>query len=145
MDNFITKQDILEYIDFELHPIISPDYYDVYCTLHDMVEKCDINKNIINKQKIIDELRTYKFDTIPLSADESEIKGYNNGIDLAISVISEFENKKNHWEFIGDNLFRCKKCGYIADIQWLKEWKQKITDNVLPNFCPNCGERMYEQ
>ena len=70
-------------------------------------------------------------------------KGYNNGIDLAISVISEFENKKNHWEFIGDNLFRCKKCGYIADIQWLKEWKQKITDNMLPNFCPNCGERMY--
>lgn len=40
MDNFITKQDILEYIDYELHPIISPDYYDVYCTLHDMVENC---------------------------------------------------------------------------------------------------------
>lgn len=121
MDNFITKQDILEYIDYELHPIISPDYYDVYCTLHDMVEECDINKSIINKQEIIDKLRTYKVEIIPLSEDEPEIKGYNNGIDLAISVISEFENKKNHWEFIGDNLFRCKKCGYIADIQWLKE------------------------
>ena len=40
MDIQVTKQDILDYIDHVLHPIISPEYYDVYCDLHDMVENC---------------------------------------------------------------------------------------------------------
>ena len=40
MDKQVTKQDILDYIDHVLHPIILPEYYDVYCDLHDMVENC---------------------------------------------------------------------------------------------------------
>jgi hypothetical protein len=40
MDIQVTKQDILDFIDYVLHPIISPEYYDVYCVLHDMVENC---------------------------------------------------------------------------------------------------------
>ena len=30
-------QDILEYLDTVLHPIISPDYWNVYSELHDMI------------------------------------------------------------------------------------------------------------
>lgn len=38
MNQPVSKQDILDYIDHVLHPIISPEYYD--CDLHDMVENC---------------------------------------------------------------------------------------------------------
>ena len=98
--------------------------------------------DFINRKTLCDNLREYKIAYNSNSFDELELKGYNDGIDLAISIISEFENKKNYWEFVGDNLFRCKKCGYIVDGQWLKNWKQKTTDNVFPDYCPNCGERM---
>lgn len=33
------KQDILDYLDAEVHPLVSPDHYDVYSNLHDMVSE----------------------------------------------------------------------------------------------------------
>ena len=34
-----TKQEILDYLDNVLHPIVSPDNWNVYSELHDMIEK----------------------------------------------------------------------------------------------------------
>ena len=33
-----TKNEILEYLDNVLHPLVSPEHWDVYSELHDMVE-----------------------------------------------------------------------------------------------------------
>lgn len=46
--------------------------------------------DLISRQALCDDLREYKVYPIPISSDESEVKGYNDGIDLAISVIAEF-------------------------------------------------------
>ena len=47
-------------------------------------------RNLISRQALCDDLREYKIHPVPISSDESEVKGYNDGIDLAISVIAEF-------------------------------------------------------
>ena len=44
----------------------------------------------ISRQALCDDLREYKINPVPISSDESEVKGYNDGIDLAISVIAKF-------------------------------------------------------
>lgn len=44
----------------------------------------------VSRQALCDDLREYKVHPVPISSDESEVKGYNDGIDLAISVIAEF-------------------------------------------------------
>lgn len=70
-----------------------------------------------------------------------DIKGFTttemtcNALLIAIPKLSE-------WKFVGDNLFKCNACGYIADAKWLEDWKQKTTDTIFPNFCPNCGAKM---
>jgi hypothetical protein len=46
--------------------------------------------DLIDRQALCDDLREYKVHPVPISSDESEVKGYNDGIDLAISVITEF-------------------------------------------------------
>ena len=47
--------------------------------------------DLIDRQALCDNLREYKVHPISVfSTDESEVKGYNDGIDLAISVIAEF-------------------------------------------------------
>jgi len=35
----MTKQEILDYLDNVLHPIVSPDNWNVYSELHDMIEE----------------------------------------------------------------------------------------------------------
>ena len=46
--------------------------------------------DLISRQALCDDLREYKVYPVPVSSDESEVKGYNDGIDLAISVIAKF-------------------------------------------------------
>ena len=46
--------------------------------------------DLISRQALCDDLREYKVHPVPISSDESEVKGYNDGIDLAISVIAKF-------------------------------------------------------
>lgn len=56
--------------------------------------------DLISRQALCDDLREYKVHPVPVSSDESEVKGYNDGIDLAISVISEFpsaEPERKEW------------------------------------------------
>lgn len=93
--------------------------------------------DLISRQALCDDLQEYKFHTVPISSDESEVKGYNDGIDLAISVIAEFpsvesEQKKGRWKITsikGETWGVCSNCNF----------KQKAGEL---NFCPNCGADM---
>jgi hypothetical protein len=51
--------------------------------------------DLISRQALCDDLREYKVHPVPVSSDESEVKGYNDGIDLAISVIAKFPSAKS--------------------------------------------------
>lgn len=96
--------------------------------------------DLISRQALCDDLREYKVHPVPISSDESEVKGYNDGIDLAISVISEFpsaepERKKGNW-IVKEEDWRkqlewdeCSECGFTTTKQY--------------NFCPNCGADMW--
>ena len=52
------------------------------------------------------------------------------------------ERPHGKWEFIGDNLFRCTACGYIADADYLRKWKQYTYDDEYPTACLKCGADM---
>ena len=101
--------------------------------------------DFISRKALCDDLREYKVHPVPISSDESEVKGYNDGIDLAISVIAEFpsvepERKKGKWIEQDDSwdgvYYECSVC---------KEAYTLIdgtpSDNNY-NFCPNCGADM---
>ena len=49
------------------------------------------------------------------------------------------------WEFIGENLFWCKNCGYIADADYLRNWKAHTSDAEFPTACPKCGADMVKR
>ena len=103
--------------------------------------------DFISRQALCDDLREYKVHPVPISSDESEVKGYNDGIDLAISVIAEFpsvepERKTGKW--IGEwdtywygepivDIWRCSVCDKVFD-----EWEEKPDWK----YCPNCGAKM---
>lgn len=96
--------------------------------------------DLIDRQALCDDLREYKVYPVPISSDESEVKGYNDGIDLAISVIAKFpsaepERKKGNW-IVKEEDWRkqlewdeCSECGFVTTKQY--------------NFCPNCGADMW--
>lgn len=96
--------------------------------------------DLISRQVLCDDLREYKVHPVPISSDESEVKGYNDGIDLAISVIAKFpsaepERKKGNW-IVKEEDWRkqlewdeCSECGFVTTKQY--------------NFCPNCGADMW--
>lgn len=82
--------------------------------------------DLIDRQILIEDLREYKVSSI--SADESEIKGYNDGIDLAIAVISKFPYAERKVIAKDNNvptkIIHCKDC----------KWWEKDDDN--PNgYC----------
>lgn len=52
------------------------------------------------------------------------------------------EPKQGKWEFVGDNLYMCTVCGYVANANWLREWAQHTFDYVFPTACPKCGADM---
>lgn len=70
------------------------------------------------------------------------VKTAEYGEALNILPYVETIYPEGEWNYIGDNLFRCNACGYIADTKWLEDWKQKTTDPIFPKFCPNCGAKM---
>lgn len=57
-------------------------------------------RDLIDRQALCDDLREYKVHPVPISSDESEVKGYNDGIDLAISVIAEFPSAEPERKWI---------------------------------------------
>ena len=70
-----------------------------------------------------------------------DIKGFTT-TEMTCRAFLIATPKLSEWKFIGDNLFRCNACGYIADTKWLEDWKQKTTDPIFPKFCPNCAAMM---
>ena len=100
--------------------------------------------DLISRQALCDDLREYKLYPVPISSDESEVKGYNDGIDLAISVIAEFpssERKKGEWIYDGIRgrfpACKCSICGHYENADWA------LLQGV--NFCPNCGADMRDE
>lgn len=108
--------------------------------------------DLISRQALCDDLREYKVHPAPISSDESEVKGYNDGIDLAISVIAEFpsaepEERKAkiemNWATYFDNIgtavihipysYKCGNCGCQL---------QRTYDGIDINYCPECGYRL---
>ncbi len=52
------------------------------------------------------------------------------------------EEKLGTWDFVGDNLYQCSKCGYVATSDWLHKWQSFTSDPYFPKACPNCGVKM---
>lgn len=105
--------------------------------------------DLISRQALCDDLREYKLYPVPVSSDESEVKGYNDGIDLAISVIAKFpsaepERKNGKWidavlyhepdDFEWEKV-KCSSCKIFVI-------KPILYHNNKYNFCPNCGADM---
>jgi hypothetical protein len=53
--------------------------------------------------------------------------------------------KKGHWNFVGDNLFKCTCCGKMYTTQQLNGLRVYDKDPYCPFFCPNCGADMQEE
>ena len=106
--------------------------------------------DLISRQALCDDLREYKVHSVSVfSSDESEVKGYNDGIDLAISVISEFpstEPERMKGEWIDGMLYydfeesewekvKCSVCKNFVV-------KQIFYHDNKYHFCPYCGADM---
>lgn len=50
--------------------------------------------------------------------------------------------KKGHWNFVGDNLFKCTCCGKMYTTQQLNGLRVYDKDPYCPFFCPHCGADM---
>ena len=50
--------------------------------------------------------------------------------------------KKGHWNFVGDNLFKCTCCGEMYTTQQLNGLRVYDKDPYCPFFCPHCGADM---
>ena len=50
--------------------------------------------------------------------------------------------KKGHWNFVGDNLFKCTCCGKIYTTQQLNGLRVYDKDPYCPFFCHKCGADM---
>ena len=100
-------------------------------------------RGLISRQALCDDLREYKVYPVPISSDESEVKGYNDGIDLAISVIAVFpsaepERQKGKWIKVGHwgRYYKCNQCGNYLDFDGVNAGRGDA------NYCPNCGADM---
>ena len=103
--------------------------------------------DLISRQTTIDTLRKYK--TEPnISDDESEIKGYNDGIDLAISVLSTLpsaqpEQKKGK-QLNDKGLYKCSSCNELW-VHWWAVVVEPVRMYKEMKYCPNCGAKMGEE
>ena len=91
--------------------------------------------DLIDRQALCDDLREYKVHPVLISSDESEVKGYNDGIDLAISVIAKFPSaeperiaKVETYTDDQQEIWSVCECG--TDV-----WKSY-------NYCPECGAKL---
>jgi len=78
--------------------------------------------NLIDRDKLIEELRTRKIYSGYISSMEKEIEGFNDAIDLAISVISEFQLQ----EKTSKVKVNCHPCG-------------------ISGRCCNCNNNVYNE
>lgn len=103
--------------------------------------------DLIDRQALCDDLREYKFHSVPISSDESEVKGYNDGIDLAISVIAKFPSTESvrtakviihkYWFNVSLNIVGEQTIGY----EWICENCKKMVVEG-DDYCSHCGCRL---
>ena len=73
--------------------------------------------------------------------------GGSYAIDRAIEIIeavasAQPERNTGKWNFIGDQMFECTKCGTCYTQSQFHQMRVRITDSEFPKFCPNCGCQM---
>ena len=92
--------------------------------------------DLIERQAATDEVRTYIVEP-NISDDESEIKGYNDGLEVAISVLSTLPSAQ-------PEIIRCKDCKHSEP--WYRDkrrcflWHETGIDVYEDGFC-NYAER----
>ena len=87
--------------------------------------------DLISRKALCNDLREYKVHPVPISSDESEVKGYNDGIDLAISVIAELPSAE-------PKIIYCKDCDqYNPEAQFC----DLLQFNFLPEGHCSWGRR----
>ena len=106
--------------------------------------------DLISRQATIDELRSYI--TEPgISDDESEIKGYNDGLDMAISVLSTMPPVTPKLLACEDAVSRNMLKEYFAKRQMDSDIAKEVFDaiDLMPSVTPKskwipCSERLPE-
>ena len=119
--------------------------------------------DLISRQAAIEEIRRYI--TKPnISDDESEIKGFNDGLELAISVLSVLPSAqpegcpfyvRNKHDRGDDSMCRLfhRETKYLAiETRQVGEWiddkcslcGQYVYHGDARNYCPRCGAYMME-
>ena len=93
------------------------------------------------RRKIRIELETDSFADIDLIKRDlqTEIDCCITFFDTENMTVEEVES--GDWSFIGNNLYACINCGYMAESYWLHKWQMKTTDSYFPDFCPKCGKK----
>lgn len=147
-------QDILNYLDTVLHPIISPEHWNVYSELHDMIstlpsastELDNENGELISRQDVI-KYFTELWECIEAISDREEWE------DVCATTVNEIksaesERKTGKWiatySDCGGDVWvswKCSNCGYVRK----KGWKY-TDDGKKPNaiFCEMCNADMRE-
>ena len=64
--------------------------------------------------------------------------------EFCVAVVKNIPSaqKKGHWNFVGDNLFKCTCCGEMYTTQQLNGLRVYDKDPYCPFFCPHCGADM---
>ena len=91
--------------------------------------------DLISRKAAIDEIREYKVNP-NISDDELEIKGFNDGLELAISSLAVLPSAERHGKWIfgatmGHSWMKCSEC-----------CKSQSGQTACFTYCPNCGARM---
>jgi hypothetical protein len=92
--------------------------------------------DLIRRQDAIDALNKMKIYR-PLDSDRYVISDCLNKIVNLPSA-----QKKGHWNFVGDNLFKCTCCEEMYTTQQLNGLRVYDKDPYCPFFCPHCGADM---
>lgn len=133
-------QKILDYLDNELHPLVSPDNWNVYSELYDMVSELEnlppsptvtSDPDTVSRQAIRDAIRK-----LPLISVNG-ISSVFYKVDVINRVIDDLppspSRPKGRWIDRNDNVATCSVCG--------ERWGLYR----MLNFCPHCGADMRQQ
>ena len=77
-------------------------------------------------------------DDLKSAYEDGYEKGFADGFEAGQRDVQP-ERKKGKWNFIGDQMFECTKCGTCYTQSQFHQMRVRITDSEFPNFCPNCG------
>ena len=98
--------------------------------------------DLISRQALCDDLREYKVHPVPISSDEFEVKGYNDGIDLAISVIAKFPSAEpeERTAKVSNQLFHNPNPNVVG--AWIGTCECGKLVTYSSKYCSECGARL---